>query len=143
MAPERTRHRSRQDPVSCESCRRKKLRCDRQKPCSNCRVRDVSCIFQRRTENETKLVDQPDSASLIALQQENITIRHRLQNIERLLEQRPNVEGEREPSVVNTLQESIARLPSPNPTTPDPSTAGITYKGDFRWYVNRNSHRIC
>jgi hypothetical protein len=33
----------RQDPVSCEFCRRKKLKCDRVDPCSNCRARKLVC----------------------------------------------------------------------------------------------------
>lgn len=33
----------RQDPVSCELCRTKKLKCDRGQPCSNCSARGVAC----------------------------------------------------------------------------------------------------
>ena len=33
----------RQDPVSCEFCRRKKLKCDRIGACSNCRARKLAC----------------------------------------------------------------------------------------------------
>ncbi len=33
----------RQDPISCSLCRRKKLRCNRQNPCSNCVARNVTC----------------------------------------------------------------------------------------------------
>ncbi|PVH76458.1 hypothetical protein DL98DRAFT_292932 [Cadophora sp. DSE1049] len=33
----------RQDPVSCLFCRRKKLKCDRGAPCSNCRARNLTC----------------------------------------------------------------------------------------------------
>ncbi len=43
MPPERTPRR--QDPASCESCRKKKLRCDRKSPCNNCKTRSISCIF--------------------------------------------------------------------------------------------------
>ncbi|KAL2870561.1 Zn(II)2Cys6 transcription factor [Aspergillus lucknowensis] len=35
----------RQDPVSCDSCRKKKLKCDRQLPCSSCLTRRLKCIF--------------------------------------------------------------------------------------------------
>jgi hypothetical protein len=34
----------RQDPVSCNFCRLKKLKCNRQSPCSNCVTRKVECI---------------------------------------------------------------------------------------------------
>ncbi|KAK0106282.1 hypothetical protein ONS96_003922 [Cadophora gregata f. sp. sojae] len=33
----------RQDPVSCLFCRRKKLKCDRGAPCSNCKARKLTC----------------------------------------------------------------------------------------------------
>ncbi|KAI8956676.1 hypothetical protein F5Y11DRAFT_365003 [Daldinia sp. FL1419] len=46
--------RTRPDPVSCQSCRSKKLKCNRIQPCSNCAARGISCHFlippQRRTE---------------------------------------------------------------------------------------------
>lgn len=35
----------RQDPVSCQSCRKKKLRCDRQQPCSNYQSRRIACSY--------------------------------------------------------------------------------------------------
>ncbi|KAE8378274.1 hypothetical protein BDV26DRAFT_261875 [Aspergillus bertholletiae] len=36
---------TRQDPVSCESCRRKKLKCNRQQPCSSCITRRLPCSY--------------------------------------------------------------------------------------------------
>ena len=39
------RSKSRADPVSCQSCRAKKLRCNRVQPCSNCTSRRITCIF--------------------------------------------------------------------------------------------------
>jgi hypothetical protein len=36
------------DPVSCQSCRTKKLRCNRVYPCSNCTSRGISCILPAR-----------------------------------------------------------------------------------------------
>lgn len=35
----------RQEPASCQSCRAKKLRCNRAQPCSNCTARGISCTF--------------------------------------------------------------------------------------------------
>ncbi|KAI0098417.1 hypothetical protein F4814DRAFT_433869 [Daldinia grandis] len=50
----RQRSKARPDPVSCQSCRSKKLKCNRTQPCSNCAARGISCHFlvppQRRTE---------------------------------------------------------------------------------------------
>ena len=39
----------RQDPVSCESCRKKKLKCDRQFPCSSCSTRGLACSYEPPT----------------------------------------------------------------------------------------------
>ncbi|KAH8433906.1 Zn(II)2Cys6 transcription factor [Aspergillus melleus] len=41
-APKR---RPRQDPVSCDSCRRKKLKCNRQQPCESCVTRKLTCSY--------------------------------------------------------------------------------------------------
>lgn len=38
--------RRRQEPVSCQFCRSKKLKCDRQHPCSNCLARGLRCDGQ-------------------------------------------------------------------------------------------------
>ncbi|KAJ5116717.1 hypothetical protein N7456_001065 [Penicillium angulare] len=35
----------RQIPVSCESCRKKKLKCDRAQPCSSCSTRRIPCSY--------------------------------------------------------------------------------------------------
>ncbi|CEJ61465.1 hypothetical protein PMG11_09998 [Penicillium brasilianum] len=35
----------RQDPVSCESCRKKKTKCDRQIPCGSCKSRRIDCNY--------------------------------------------------------------------------------------------------
>ncbi|KAF2686189.1 hypothetical protein K458DRAFT_363820 [Lentithecium fluviatile CBS 122367] len=34
----------RQEPVSCQFCRQKKLRCSRESPCSNCVARNIKCV---------------------------------------------------------------------------------------------------
>lgn len=39
------RKQPRQDPVSCESCRKKKTKCDRQFPCSSCVSRRIDCSY--------------------------------------------------------------------------------------------------
>lgn len=48
-------YRNRAAPTSCQSCRSKKLRCNRTQPCSNCTSRSVACEFlvppQRHTES--------------------------------------------------------------------------------------------
>lgn len=39
------KRRVRPDPVSCQSCRSKKLKCNRVHPCSNCTARGITCNF--------------------------------------------------------------------------------------------------
>lgn len=40
-----TRAKAGPDPVSCQSCRIRKLRCSRKSPCSNCVARHIPCNF--------------------------------------------------------------------------------------------------
>ncbi|OTB00746.1 hypothetical protein M426DRAFT_26226 [Hypoxylon sp. CI-4A] len=47
------RARSRPNPVSCQSCRSKKLKCNRVQPCSNCAARGISCHFLVPPERQT------------------------------------------------------------------------------------------
>ncbi|KAM0723561.1 hypothetical protein Q7P37_000548 [Cladosporium fusiforme] len=35
----------RQDPVSCQTCRKRKLKCDRETPCGSCSARKLECIY--------------------------------------------------------------------------------------------------
>ncbi|PYH89556.1 hypothetical protein BO71DRAFT_336454 [Aspergillus ellipticus CBS 707.79] len=49
---------SRQDPVSCDSCRAKKIKCDRQQPCTSCVARRLTCIYDRPGPAATSIVDQ-------------------------------------------------------------------------------------
>ncbi|KAJ5350589.1 transcriptional regulator family: Fungal Specific TF [Penicillium brevicompactum] len=44
-AAEAPKRHARQDPVSCESCRKKKLKCDRTQPCSSCSARKIDCTY--------------------------------------------------------------------------------------------------
>ncbi|KAF2117185.1 hypothetical protein BDV96DRAFT_20015 [Lophiotrema nucula] len=50
------RMRTRQDPVSCQSCRLKKLRCNRVQPCSNCAARGISCNFLALPRRQAEIV---------------------------------------------------------------------------------------
>ncbi|RAK71160.1 Zn(II)2Cys6 transcription factor [Aspergillus fijiensis CBS 313.89] len=59
--PKRT---PRQDPVSCESCRTKKIKCDRQQPCASCSLRRLTCKYERpgATARDSRLRDTPTSS---------------------------------------------------------------------------------
>lgn len=58
------RGRTRPDPVSCQSCRSKKLKCNRIQPCSNCSARGINCSFiappQRETETTSTINNLPE-----------------------------------------------------------------------------------
>lgn len=59
-----TRKYPRQDPVSCQSCRKRKLKCDRKTPCSGCSNRRIECIYHNTHgdvfETSTSLVTPPE-----------------------------------------------------------------------------------
>jgi len=77
MPPERT-NRPRQEPASCYSCRKKKLKCDRSPRCSNCQARSVECNYQGRTQQPTP----PSVTGDADLLTENATIKARLRKLE-------------------------------------------------------------
>ena len=76
MPPERT-SRPRQDPVSCQLCRTKKLKCNREQPCQNCLTRGVTC------ERQTRL--PPNRGQHTPIVSENASILARLQRLEDLV----------------------------------------------------------
>ncbi|KAH6676341.1 hypothetical protein B0J14DRAFT_352337 [Halenospora varia] len=59
--------RVRPDPVSCQSCRSKKLKCNRIQPCSNCTARRIPCKFLVPPQEQTKTtITSHSSAELLA-----------------------------------------------------------------------------
>lgn len=57
------RGRVRPDPVSCQSCRSKKLKCNRIQPCSNCTARRITCSFLVPPQEQTN--SQQSNAAII------------------------------------------------------------------------------
>lgn len=57
MPPSLQKNRVRPDPVSCQSCRSKKLKCNRVQPCSNCAARGIPCKFLVQPQRETAVLD--------------------------------------------------------------------------------------
>lgn len=53
------------NPRSCVTCRRRKVRCDKQMPCSNCRQKAIPCIFPSpgRTKRGLKDPNAPPRSS--------------------------------------------------------------------------------
>ena len=70
-------------PVSCQSCRSKKLKCNRIQPCSNCVARGITCSFLgepqrqadagRTTENITDLVFRISRLESIVFKHDGLT----------------------------------------------------------------------
>lgn len=71
--------RGRQKPSSCQSCRTKKLKCDRVQPCSNCAARRIECTF---------LVPPHSQKTPVIAGQSNAMLLRRLERLESLLVQK-------------------------------------------------------
>lgn len=54
------------DPVSCQSCRTKKLKCNRVHPCSNCTSRGIFCTFpaRARAQRQQRITETPVTTTL-------------------------------------------------------------------------------
>lgn len=55
------RNRARAEPVSCQSCRAKKLKCNRVQPCSNCTTRGITCSFLVPPRGQADTTSRPHS----------------------------------------------------------------------------------
>ncbi|KAJ8097182.1 putative c6 zinc finger domain protein [Lipomyces tetrasporus] len=60
LPPARSRHRNKSVPNACERCRRRKIRCDGQVPCSTCRRFSVACVRlpKHKSESHAALEDR-------------------------------------------------------------------------------------
>lgn len=79
IQPNGQARRRRQNPVSCQLCRLKKLKCDRQQPCSNCSARHVSC--QPATRHPTRATATSESGQAFPAV-ENSELQARLEKLE-------------------------------------------------------------
>jgi hypothetical protein len=77
----------RQRPIACQSCRRRKIRCSRQFPCSNCTSRGLQCVQfyeplapEPEHEAEAKQNDETPPAALTLVS--NADIQSRLDRLE-------------------------------------------------------------
>lgn len=128
------RPRPRQDPVSCESCRKKKLKCDREMPCANCTSRGVSCEYQGRRPVPSSVTAEPDDVN--ALRRENASIKARLDRLEQLIHSgSTSVELDDRPSKARRVAGDKTLL-SPSTTltsSPYSSEAAKSYCRDVQW----------
>lgn len=70
------RDRVRPDPVSCQTCRFKKLKCNRAQPCSNCIARNITCHFLVPPPQE-----RPDTISTLHSNAEILARLERLESV--------------------------------------------------------------
>ena len=70
------RNRAGPDPVSCRSCRSKKLKCNRVQPCSNCVARGITCNF---------LVPPQDQSITTSTVQSNAELLARIERLESIV----------------------------------------------------------
>ena len=75
------RGRGRVEAVSCQSCRSKKLRCNRAQPCSNCIARDIPCNFQVPPERRTEIISTTHTDARLL---------RRIERLEALIRQPPS-----------------------------------------------------
>lgn len=54
-------------PRSCVTCRKRKVRCDKKQPCSNCARASIECIFPRPGRAPRRSKKPPDSELLLRL----------------------------------------------------------------------------
>ncbi|CAH0050414.1 unnamed protein product [Clonostachys solani] len=88
--------------LSCNLCRRKKLRCDRQQPCYNCAGRGLSCTYAQNPDN-----GEPSSS----VGESQLTMQDRLAHLERL---------------VKVLMPGPSSQPSPNAVTASGTSGDVT-----------------
>ena len=130
MPPQRTERTSRPrvDPVSCQSCRTKKLRCSRQQPCTNCVTRGITCDFRGRLAVDPLPAEEHD------LRAENAAIKARLQKLESLV--LGNASSLVSRSVPLSTASASPRPLSPSATVSPRSDADRAYNVDSEWLEN-------
>lgn len=95
--------RRRQNPVSCHFCREKKLKCDRQSPCSNCSFRGLVC--------SSEFTSQPQNRSALSDNADNVVVLERLRRLEEIVlnqQRHPTSGGNRPQSTLTSAPVSAA-----------------------------------
>ena len=78
FTPSMPRSRAHPDPVSCQSCRSKKLKCNRVQPCSSCTTRGLTCNF---------LVPPKEQPNTQPPSQSNADLLRRIEHLESVVQQ--------------------------------------------------------
>jgi len=122
MPKEQQKRSIRQQPISCRSCRSRKLRCNRELPCSNCVSRGVSCELEKNITQPPRSVSSFESELL-----------ERVRNLERQAENQKLCPNE----VVTPLPGQETPLEQVHSSTVSPET--ITHEATTPAFQTLNS----
>ncbi|PLN77659.1 hypothetical protein BDW42DRAFT_202522 [Aspergillus taichungensis] len=104
--------RTRQNPVSCRLCRLKKLKCNRQQPCSNCSARGVGCEYFGRNAGFTP-TDCTEPRQALPAAAESAEFQARLTRLEEAVfgkqDDRPSVPAAIVPSTCEALTTTVGQ----------------------------------
>lgn len=114
MPKDHQKRATRQQPVSCRSCRSRKLRCNRELPCSNCASRGVPCELEDAV--------RPPAIPASSLESELL---ERVRKLERLAESQ------------QVRQHEIVTPPHPSPVAPEAASPEIESLSSDIAYLER------
>ncbi len=75
------------NPRSCVTCRRRKVRCDKQMPCSNCRRGQIPCIFPAPGRAPRQQKPKDPNAPIKNTSQREVELVKRLRKLEGIVEE--------------------------------------------------------
>ena len=121
--PKRTRRRL---PVSCTLCHTRKLKCNRQTPCSSCEMRGEAskCVYAKHVD------EQQHGAKRRRTLPKDEELQQRLDNIERLIVDAASGRAQSIHSESNATSEML-QLSSPNSTSLASELQGAPQVGSF------------
>lgn len=96
------------NPRSCVTCRRRKVRCDKQMPCSNCRRAQISCVFPAPGRAPRQPRPKDPNAPPKSSSQREVELIKRLKKLEGIVEE-----------LGSQIEEPTHRLPSSVAASPD------------------------
>ncbi|KAI9871041.1 MAG: hypothetical protein M1830_003506 [Pleopsidium flavum] len=113
-------------PRSCVTCRRRKVRCDKRHPCSNCNKASIECVFPNPGRAPRKTRKPPDTELLARLRRLEGVVQGLGKNVddEGSVEDK-KLEAERDVQVLDSTMNSGVELGTCNETT---VTTGIRCK---------------
>lgn len=93
MLPSATTTTGSSKPRSCVVCRRRKVACDKQCPCSNCRRGNITCVFPSR-DQPPRWTRNAAAAEALAPQAAKPDVMERLRSLEKLVRELSGQQGQ-------------------------------------------------